>query len=206
MSLGLNESAQRDRDHGHTDNDITATRVSFAIARNSDGGLSGSFASDACDHVFIRRTCQPVKGTLPTIANTGCPRGQVLYGEIVNMAAKAVTAWTAGQQGSFHSVLRVDRTAMRIPLESENPPREQIFVTSAFVDDREYFYGESQHGYTSTALASSGTTLTSASTASGVHMLANLRSSDFGGGDVGCLVHQVSASKSSYAWTIRLAC
>ena len=113
VSLVLNESAQRDRDHGHTNNGIMATGVSFALACNSDGGLSGSFALDACGHVFIRRTCQPVKGTLPTIANTGRPRGQVLYGEIVKMAAKAVTAWTAGQQGSFHSVLRVDRTAMR---------------------------------------------------------------------------------------------
>ena len=57
-----------------------------------------------------------------------------------------------------------------------------------------------------TALASSGITLTSVSTASGVYMLVNLRSSDFGGGDVGCLVHQVSASKGSYSWAIRLAC
>ena len=177
MSLGLKESAQRDRDHGHTDNGITATRLSFAVACNSDGGQSGSFALDACGHVFVRRTCQPVKGALPTIANTGRPRDQILYGEIVNMAAKVVSAWTARQQGSFHSVLRLDRTAMRIPLKSENPPRELIFVTSAFVDDREYFYGESaayecQHGYTSAALASSGTTLTSASTARGVYMLA----------------------------------
>ena len=59
--------------------------------------------------------------------------------------------------------------------------------------------------YTTTGLTSCGTTLTSASTAIGIYMLVNLWSSDVDGGDVEGLVHQVSASKSSYEWAMRLA-
>ena len=82
------------------------------------------------------------------------------------------------------------------------PAGHRSLSQGAFVDGREYFYGGMLRTSV-TWLHHHGTTSTSVFTASGVCMLVNLRSSDFGDGDVGCLV---SASKSSHVWAKRLAC